>query len=209
PLANPHAKTTEKLDDFMTDAVAWTIAAHEARPGHELQFAAMVEQGTSLSRGLFAFNSTNVEGWALYCEAMMLPYMPEEGQLFSLQLRLHRMGRAFLDPMVNLGRITPAEAKQFLMQEVRLSEPMAQQEVDRYAFTSPGQATSYYYGYIKLRALRTQAEMALGKQFDLQAFNDFVIAQGMLPPQLLTDAVMTDFVAPRAEQTKLAAATAK
>ncbi|MBV8657513.1 MAG: DUF885 domain-containing protein [Burkholderiales bacterium] len=209
PLANPHAKTAERLDDFTTDAVAWTLASHEARPGHELQFAAMVEQGTSLSRGLFAFNSTNVEGWALYCEAMMLPYMPEEGQLFSLQLRLQRMARAFLDPMVNLGRITPAQAKQFLMQEVRLSEPMAQQEVDRYAFNSPGQATTYYYGYIKLRALRSQAEMALGKQFDLQAFNDFVIAQGMLPPQLLTDAVMNEFVAPRVEKTKLAAATVK
>ncbi|MBV8656399.1 MAG: DUF885 domain-containing protein [Burkholderiales bacterium] len=206
PLTNPHAKTAARMDDFANDAVAWTLAAHEARPGHELQFASMVEQGTSMARGLFAFNSTNVEGWALYCEAMMLPYMPEEGQLFSLQLRLQRMARAFLDPMVNLGRITPDEAQQFLMQEVRLSEPMAKQEVDRYAFNSPGQATSYYYGYIKLRALRTQAEMALGTKFDLQSFNDFVVAQGLLPPQLLTNAVMNDYVAPRTEKAKLAAA---
>jgi uncharacterized protein (DUF885 family) len=194
PLTNPHAKSGARFDDFTNDPVTWTLAAHEARPGHELQFASMIERGTSLPRVLFAYNSANVEGWAVYCEAMMLPYMPPEGQLFSLQERLQRVARAFLDPMVNLGRITPAEAKQFLMDEVALSEPMSQQEVDRYAFVEPGQATSYYYGYMNMRGLRLQAEIALGARFNLQAFNDFVIAQGLLPPTLLKQAVLKEFI---------------
>lgn len=194
PLTNPHAKSDAKMDDFMYDAITWGITAHEARPGHELQFAAMIERGVSVARAVFAFNSANVEGWGLYSEALILPFMPQEAQLAALQLRLLRMARAFLDPMVNTGRISTADAKRFLMHEVLCSEPFAQQEIDRYAFDAPGQATSYYFGYVKLRAIRMQAEIALGNRFDLMAFNDFVLDQGLIPPNLLKQAVMEEFV---------------
>ena len=68
------------MDDFNYDAIAWTLTAHEARPGHELQFAAMLERGVSTARVVFAFNSANVEGWALYAEAVMKQYLPLEGR---------------------------------------------------------------------------------------------------------------------------------
>ncbi len=77
-----------KYDDFSFAAASWTLTAHEARPGHELQFDAMVERGVSLARALFAFNSTNVEGWGLYAEWFMLPYMPDDAKLVSLDYRL-------------------------------------------------------------------------------------------------------------------------
>ena len=194
PLANPNAKSKERMDDFDYAAVSWGVTAHEARPGHELQFASMVEQGMSVARARFAFNSANVEGWGLYSEALVLPYMPPEGQLAALQIRLLRMARAMLDPMINTGRMTPAQAKAFLMKEVVLSEPFAQSEVDRYSYRSPGQATAYYYGYVKLRALKTLAEIELGERFNLKAFNDFIIAQGILPPELMKQAVLEEFI---------------
>ena len=192
PLQNPNAKSSDPVDDFTAEAAAWALTAHEARPGHELQFAAMVEGGVSLARAAFAFNSTNAEGWGLYAETLMIPYFPLEGQLFSLQLRLLRAARAFLDPMVNLGRMTPDEAKAFLMREVALSEPFAQQEADRYAFRMPGQAVSYFYGYTRLRELRLKAELALGPRFEQRRFHDLVIAQGLLPPKLLERTVMQE-----------------
>ncbi len=192
PLRNPNAKSSTPADDFTAEAAAWTMTAHEARPGHELQFAAMVERGVSIARAAFAFNSTNAEGWGLYAESLMLPYFPADGQLFALQLRLLRAARAFLDPMVNLGTMTPAGAKEFLMREVVLSEPMAQQEADRYAFVWPGQAVSYLYGYARLRELRLKAEVALGPRFDQRQFHDLVIAQGLLPPGLLERAVLEE-----------------
>ena len=192
PLTNPNAQSSDVADDATSDGAAWPWTAHEARPGHELQFAAMVEQGVSIARAVFAFNSVNAEGWGLYAESIMVPYIPLEGQLFSLQLRLLRASRAFLDPMVNLGRMTPAEAKAFLMREVVFSEPFAQQEADRYAFDLPGQAVSYYYGYTRLRGLRVKVELALGKKFDQQKFHDLVLAQGLLPPKLLERAVMEE-----------------
>ena len=182
------------FDDFTFKAGAWTLTAHEGRPGHDLQFAAMVERGVSLARSLFAFNSVNVEGWVLYAEAETKPYEPLDGQLIALQLRLMRSARAFLDPMLNLGLITRERALEVLMKDVCLSEGMANQEVDRYTFRAPGQACAYFYGYTKLMELRTATELALGPKFDRQAFNDFLISQGLLPPDLLAKAVREEFV---------------
>ena len=106
--APPGSKAaTQRFDDFTFEAASWTLTAHEVRPGHEMQFAKMIEAGVSIPRALFAFNSTNVEGWGLYAEWMMLPYMPKDGQLISLQFRLMRAARAFLDPELHLGMVTP------------------------------------------------------------------------------------------------------
>ena len=196
PLNVP-GKTGEKslkTDDFTYDAAAWTLTAHEARPGHELQFAAMIERGVSIARAVFAFNSVNVEGWALYSEAEMKPYFPLDGQLIGLQHRLMRAARAYLDPMVNLGLLTPAQVHDVLVNDVVLSEGMAKQEVDRYTFRAPGQATAYFFGYQSLMETRRRAELALAAKFDKQRFHDFILAQGLLPPALLQKAVMKEFV---------------
>ena len=124
----------------------------------------------------------------------MKQYEPIEGQIGVLQMRMMREARAFLDPMLNLGMIQPDAALRFLMEEVLLSEPMAKQEVDRYTFNAPGQATAYFYGYSKLNALRTKVEIALPDAFREQPYHDFLIGQGLLPFDLLEKAVMEEFV---------------
>jgi uncharacterized protein (DUF885 family) len=88
--------------------------------------------------------------------------------------------------------MSPHEAKAFLMREVTLSEGLAQQEADRYAFWSPGQAVSYLYGYTRLRELRMKAEILVGEKFDQREFHDLIIAQGLLPPTLLETAVLAE-----------------
>lgn len=181
-------------DDFNFAAAAWTLSAHEGRPGHELQFGAMVERGVSNARVLYAFNSTNAEGWALYSEAEMLPYLPVEGQLIALQHRLLRASRAMLDPMLNLGLTDTENARRVLADEARFSPAMVKQEVDRYTFRMPGQAGSYFYGYTRLIDLRVEAELALGAKFNRKAFNDFIVGQGLLPLDLLAKAVREEFI---------------
>jgi uncharacterized protein (DUF885 family) len=184
----------QQFDDFTYDAASWTLTAHEGRPGHELQFASMIEKGVSTARALFAMNSTNVEGWGLYSESIALPYMPVDGQLCSLQHRLLRAARAFLDPGLQMGTVTQEEAFAVLKHDVVLSDPMANQEVQRYTFLAPGQAPSYFCGYSRLLELRAATERALGDRFDQQKFHDFLLAQGALPPRLLRKAVMEEFV---------------
>jgi hypothetical protein len=194
PLIEQNADGSWPQTDDTYEAGAWTLTAHEARPGHEMQFSSMIEAGVSVARAIFAFNSANVEGWGLYAEAIAKPYMPLEGQLISLQYRLMRAGRMFLDPMLNLGLISPEDAKRLIMEDMVIGEGWAQNEIERYTYRMPGQATAYYYGYTKMQALRTQTELALRDDFDQQAFHDFVLAQGMLPPHLLKAAVMENFV---------------
>jgi hypothetical protein len=196
PLRIPAADGSEDVgfDDFTFDAAAWTLTVHEGRPGHELQFASLVEKGISQARALFAFNSVNVEGWALYAEAEMKPYMPLDGQLISLQHRLLRAARAILDPGLQLGSIDRDQAFRVLEEEVVLSHAMALQEVERYTFWAPGQATAYFTGYQRLMELRADTERLLGGGFDRKAFHDFILAQGLLPPRLVRKAVIEEHI---------------
>ncbi|HVV44820.1 MAG TPA: DUF885 domain-containing protein, partial [Bryobacteraceae bacterium] len=195
PLATTGSNgKTLKYDDFTFAAASWTITAHEARPGHELQFDAMVEHGVSLARALFAFNSTNVEGWGLYSEWFMLPYMPDDGKLISLQLRMLRAARAFLDPELQEGKVTPEQAMQVLENEVVCSKAFATEEVERFTFRAPGQAVSYFDGLTRLLEIRQAAEKAMGPKFDVRRFHDFVLSQGLLPPALLRKAVLEELV---------------
>jgi hypothetical protein len=191
---NPTDDSGEPMNDFGSPASTWALTAHEARPGHEMQFAAMLENGVSEARAIYAFNSANVEGWGLYAEAIMQEYLPLEAQLFGLRSRLMRAARAFLDPMLNLGLIEADQALDFLVTDVGLSRPMAVQEVDRYTFRAPGQATAYYFGYMNLMALRTEVELRMRNKFKQRTYHDFLLAQGLLPPEILRQAVLEEFV---------------
>jgi hypothetical protein len=196
PLTMPSSSGAkdDRYDDFTYDAVGWTIIAHEARPGHELQFDSMLEHGVSLARVRYALNSTNTEGWGLYAEYIMQPFEPAEAQLVTLQSRLLRDARAFLDPELQSGQITTAQAFKVLTQDVVLSHAFATGEIERYTLENPGQAVSYFYGYTQLLSLRKETEAALGTKFNLLRFHDFVLGQGLLPPSLLRKAVLENFV---------------
>lgn len=200
PAITPDEDGNWPVSDYAFPAMMWTLSAHEARPGHEMQFTTMIRSGVSTARGVFAFNTANVEGWALYAEAISKPYMPLEGQLISLQDRLLRAARIWLDPMLNLNLISAGEAKRVLMEEVVLDDENAQTEIDRYTFRIPAQATAYYYGYEQLQALRAQTELSLKDRFKQRDYHDFLLAQGLLPPEVLINAVERYFVQPLLQQ---------
>ena len=107
---------------------------------------------------------------------------------------LLRDARAFLDSELQSGKVTQADAYKVLENDVVLSHPFATEEVERFTFRSPGQANSYFYGYTKLLQLRHDTEAALGPKFDQKKYHDFLLAQGLLPPDLMRKAVMEDFV---------------
>ena len=124
----------------------------------------------------------------------MYPYMPDDAKLISLQLRLLRAGRAFIDPELQEGKLTRQQALDLLEKDVVLSKAFATEEVDRFTFRMPGQAVSYFDGYTRLLQLRSDVEKAMGPKFNLLKFHDFILSEGLLPPDLLRKAVMTDFV---------------
>ena len=186
--------TSLKIDDFTHKAASWMLAAHEGRPGHELQYSSIIEKGVSQARAIFARNSVNSEGWALYMEEQLLPFMPMEGQLMTLWSRALRASRAFLDPGLNLGTISTEEARYWLREQNVASEGLTRGELERYRYRAPGQATSYFNGYLRLMELRGETELLLGTAFNTRDFHDFILAQGILPPSLLRKAVLEEFV---------------
>lgn len=54
-------------------------------------------------------------------------------------------------------------------------------------------STSYFYGFIKLMELRNEVEAALADNFDQRRFHDFILSQGLLPPHLMREAVLSEF----------------
>jgi uncharacterized protein (DUF885 family) len=195
PLALPVGNNGEAtpVEDYTLAAASWTLTAHEIRPGHELQFDAMIANGTSMTRRSVGVTLANPEGWAVYAEHLLRPFMPAEARLISLQFLLLREARAFLDIELQTGVITSEEAFRVLGDDVALSEPMARAELARLV-GSPGSGPSYFFGYSEFLGLRRDVEQALGARFDQRAYHDFVLAQGKLPMSAIREAVMSRFL---------------
>lgn len=184
----PTATGGEMLfDDFSYPAIAHPLTAHEGRPGHDLQFSTMLDNGTSVIRAQYAFNNVNVEGWGLYAEDLVFPYLPLESQLAGLQMRLWRVARMFLDPQIQLGQIKPEKVLEIYSKELGMSKAVGEMEVRRYTFDDPGQAPSYYYGLKKLLAAKESFKRRQGKKYQEKCFNDGVLSMGLLPIDLIVE----------------------
>ena len=123
---------------------------------------------------------------------IMQPYMPLEGRFMSLQFQLLRAARAFLEPELQLGKITKAEALKVLIEDTGFSQFFAEQEIKRYTATFTGQSPAYFYGYQGFLQLRSQAEKMLGEKFTPKKFHDFVLSQGFLTPKLLEQVLQSE-----------------
>ncbi|RYZ86477.1 MAG: DUF885 family protein, partial [Proteobacteria bacterium] len=191
PLVNNHGERPEFIvpssasglpfDDFSSPHSAMILTAHEGRPGHDLQFSQMLDNGLSVIRSRYAANNVNIEGWALYAEDLVYPYLTQEEKLFALQTRLWRVARMFLDPQLQLGKIKDQRVIDVFTKELGVSETMAKLEVRRYKFGDIGQAPAYYEGYLLVKKMRAAKEKQLGPKFKLRCFNDQLIAYGLLP----------------------------
>ena len=183
------SSSTGKLpfDDFSYKEAAYVLTAHEGRPGHDLQFSSMLDNGVSIIRSRYAFNNVNVEGWGLYAEDLIYNYLPLEAKLPAMQMRLWRMARMFLDPEVQTGLADETKVLNLFTKELGVSPVMANLEYRRYSFQDPGQAPAYYYGLIKLKETKSLMKKKLGKKFSEMCFNDAVLSLGLLPMDIIQE----------------------
>lgn len=179
-----YARTTGQTPKFGVK----TLAYHETIPGHHLQIAIAQEQtGLPALRQGMQFNAYT-EGWALYAERLMAElgaYAGDpQGDLGRLRLEAYRAARLVVDTGIHAKRWGLDQAVNTLVEATGFPVSYAQGEVTRYSVW-PGQATSYYIGFLKFLELRQKAMEALGDKFDLKAYHHVVLVNGSVPLSIL------------------------
>jgi uncharacterized protein (DUF885 family) len=160
---------------------------HEAMPGHHLQ-ACLAQEDTGLPPTLrFAWNTGYGEGWALYAEWLgheMGLYDDPVQHFGQLDMEIFRAARMVVDTGLHAKGWSRERAIRFMEDNTSLDRPYIELEVDRY-IVWPGQAPAYKLGELKIRALRHDAERALGARFDVRAFHEQVLNTGAVPLHVL------------------------
>ncbi|MNS34153.1 hypothetical protein D3C72_662760 [compost metagenome] len=191
-LPNP-AWLPEEQEAYMQQwsrSLIANLSVHEAYPGHYIQFLLTAKFPTATRRILWS--PSNAEGWAHYCEQMMV----EEGfraddpwyRIAQLQDALLRNVRVVVGIGLHTGRMTVDEAIATFEREARLSAQGAKAE----AWRGTMDPTYGYYtlGKLMLAKLRRDVEAAQGASFSLKAFHDDFLALGPIPLPLVRQAML-------------------
>lgn len=164
---------------------------HEAVPGHHYQLS-LQQENDELPAFLHAEGmGVFVEGWALYCESLgkELGLYDDPYQYFGmLSMEMHRAIRLVVDVGMHAKGWTREQAIQFSLDHEAESEASIIASIERYMAT-PGQALSYKIGQLKIRELRSNAENALGQNFNIREFHNQVLNSGSLPLVLLEEKI--------------------
>jgi uncharacterized protein (DUF885 family) len=159
---------------------------HEMIPGHFLQW--YMNERYRAYRGAFDTPFWE-EGWAFYWELLLwdqgFPRSPEDriGMLFW---RMHRAARVIFSLQFHLGRMTAAEAVDFLVNEVGHERENAAAEVRRSFETDeygPLYQCAYELGALQFRALH--AELVDSGKMTNRQFHDAVLKLGIMPVEMV------------------------
>ena len=169
-----------------------SLTAHEAVPGHHLQYALTKElsiETPHFRRNLYL--SAYGEGWGLYSEYLadeMGIYISPYEKFGQLTYEMWRACRLVVDTGIHAFDWTRDRAVNFLSNNTALSIHEVNTEIDRY-ISWPGQALSYKIGEITIRDLRKEAETTLGTNFDIREFHEIVLEQGVVTLPILKQRV--------------------
>ncbi|MFN3352897.1 MAG: DUF885 domain-containing protein [Brevundimonas sp.] len=175
------------------------LTLHEAVPGHHLQIALQqeAEAGPYFRRTVDVTAFT--EGWGLYAEFLgeeMGFYRTPYERFGRLSYEMWRACRLVADTGIHAMGWTLEQARACFAENSALAPHNIETELQRY-IAWPGQALAYKVGEIRLRAIRSRAEQALGERFNVRDFHDALLVDGPLPLDLL-DQRMDAWVAEQA-----------
>ncbi|HYC04669.1 MAG TPA: DUF885 domain-containing protein [Azospirillaceae bacterium] len=167
------------------------IVYHEAIPGHHMQIAIQQEMTGLPKFRQFGFYGAYMEGWGLYAERLPKElgfYQDPYSDFGRLTTEAWRAIRLVVDTGIHAKKWTRQQAIDYMMANAPLAEDSVVREIERY-IVSPGQATSYYMGLLKILELRERAKKELGSRFDIRGFHDVVLVNGALPLDVLDEQV--------------------
>jgi uncharacterized protein (DUF885 family) len=178
----PPERQDEHLRDFNYGAL-WAISIHEVFPGHYLHYQHLRQVDSALRKSILFSSSAFVEGWAHYCEHMMVEEGFRKGdsavQLGQLAEALIRLCRCVVGIRLHCEDMSVEQAVRFFRDEAFLEESTARREAERGTF-DPSYVL-YSTGKLMLLKLRSDYEARLGTKFSLRAFHDTLLANGTVP----------------------------
>lgn len=163
---------------------------HELNPGHHLQ--GFMSARYNAHRRLFSTPFWN-EGQSLYWEMFLWDHdfhVSPEDRIGALFWRMHRSARIIFSLNFHLGKMTPEQAIQFLIDTVNFERANAEGEVRR-SFNgsySPTYQAAYMLGGLELRAL--YKELVMSKKMTDREFHDAVIQSGPMPIAMIRARLM-------------------
>jgi uncharacterized protein (DUF885 family) len=191
-LPNPAWPQAEQ-DDFMS---AWyrqmisNVSVHEVWPGHYVQFLFAKDYPSDV-RKVFG-TASNFEGWAHYCEQMMLDEGLHDGdpryRLAEVQDALLRDVRFIVGIKMHTEGMTVEQAQEMFVKEAYVPQPVAESEAKR----GTSDATYGYYtmGKLMILKLREDYRKQMGEAYSLKDFHDTFIQLGPLPLPLIRRAML-------------------
>jgi uncharacterized protein (DUF885 family) len=191
----------ERQDEHLRDfnyPTLWSISIHEVYPGHFLHYQHLRQIESNLRKSIMFSPAAFVEGWAHYCEQMMVEagFGREDPtvRLGQLAEALIRLVRVIVAIRLHAEDMSVEQGMRLFRDEAFMEEATARREAERGTFDAT--YLVYAIGKLMLLKLREDWRAAQGKEFSLRRFHDTLLGNGGVPiwahRQLLLGGPATD-----------------
>ena len=178
----PAERQKEHMRDFNLPTL-WNISIHEVLPGHFLQYQHLRQVDSTVRKSTLFAPASFVEGWAHYCEQMMVEAGFRRGdtsfKLGQIAESLVRLARFVVAIRVHCEDLSVEQGMRFFRDEAFLEEATARREAERATFDPT--YLVYSVGKLMMLKLRRDYKEQVDGRFSLRTFHDAVLANGSAP----------------------------
>jgi uncharacterized protein (DUF885 family) len=178
--------TPERQEEHMRDfniPTLWNVTIHEVYPGHFLHYQHLRQVESKVRKSTMFAPTSFVEGWAHYCEQMMIEAGFQRGdvtvRLGQLAEAMVRLARVVVGIRLHCEDLSVEQGMRFFRDEAFLEEANARREAERGTF-DPGYVV-YSIGKLMMLKLRQDYKERQSGKFSLRAFHDAVLGNGSAP----------------------------
>jgi uncharacterized protein (DUF885 family) len=178
----PPERQKEHMLDFNLPTL-WNVSIHEVYPGHYLHSQHLRQVDSKVRKSLLLASTSFVEGWAHYCEQMMVEAGFKRAdptiKLGQLAEALVRLARCVVGIRLHCEDLSVEQGMRFFRDEAFLEEATARREAERGTFDPT--YLVYSVGRLMMLALRRDYRAQHEGKFSLRAFHDAVLGKGSAP----------------------------